>query len=177
MNECSLEFLLFLILILFLLSALVSLSSLIFIYCPFNIMNYQSFFSSIYRKLLHQYFQYIFQCGWVLLLYFTFSSLPFDLHNSLSHTFVLTFRCTDTNTDTHTVSMPVTHTHTHKRACHVIMKSLLVADGDSSFVPVETKSGNEVVRHFRWGTTQCATVWGTTHHMGISSLNSMPYSW
>lgn len=41
------------------------------------------------------------------------------------------------------------YTRARTHAYHVIMKSLPVADGDSSFVPGETISGNEVVRRFR----------------------------
>lgn len=55
------------------------------------------------------------------------------------------------------------YTRARTHACHVIMKSLPVADGDSSFVPGETISGNEVVRHFRWGAMRCATVPVTPH--------------
>lgn len=60
------------------------------------------------------------------------------------------------------LSSTVRHTyHTTTHTCHVIMKSLLVADGDSSFVPGETISDNEVARCFGW-----VSWWGVWHCAG-----------
>lgn len=54
-----------------------------------------------------------------------------------------------------------TNTHTDAPAGHVIMKSLWVADGDSSFVPSETLSGTEVIR---WSGWRADMVWRCAGH-------------
>lgn len=54
-----------------------------------------------------------------------------------------------------------TNAHTDAPAGHVIMKSLWVADGDSSFVPSETVSGTEVIK---WSGWRADMVWRCAGH-------------